>query len=48
MIDRFVEICFNKRVLVGMMALFFCVYGVYAWIQLPVDAYRSSAMCTPR
>jgi cobalt-zinc-cadmium resistance protein CzcA len=39
MIDRFVEICFNKRVLVGMMALFFCVYGVYAWIQLPVDAY---------
>ncbi len=39
MIDGFVALCFQKRLLVGMMALFFCVYGVYAWTQLPVDAY---------
>jgi cobalt-zinc-cadmium resistance protein CzcA len=39
MIDQFVALCFRKRLLVGMMALFFCVYGVYAWTQLPVDAY---------
>jgi heavy metal efflux system protein len=39
MIDHFVALCFRKRLLVGMMALFFCVYGVYAWTQLPVDAY---------
>jgi heavy metal efflux system protein len=39
MIDRFVALCFHKRLLVAMMALFFCVYGVYAWTQLPVDAY---------
>ena len=39
MIDHFVALCFRKRLLVGMMALFFCVYGVYAWTQLPVDAF---------
>ena len=39
MIDRFVALCFQKRLLVGMMAVFFCVYGVYAWTQLPVEAY---------
>jgi len=39
MIDHFVALCFRKRLLVGMMALFFAVYGIYAWTQLPVDAY---------
>jgi heavy metal efflux system protein len=39
MIDRFVDLCFQKRLLAGMIAVFFGVYGVYAWTQLPVDAY---------
>ena len=39
MIDRFVAVCFHKRVLAGLIAAFFCVYGVYAWTQLPVEAY---------
>jgi heavy metal efflux system protein len=39
MIDRFVALCFQKRLLVGMMAVFFCVYGVYAWTQLPIEVY---------
>ena len=39
MIDQFVAFCFHKRVLVVMIAAFFSVYGVYAWTQLPVDAY---------
>jgi heavy metal efflux system protein len=39
MIERFVALCFQKRLLVGMMAVFFCVYGIYAWTQLPVEVY---------
>ena len=39
MIDRFVALCFQKRLLVGMMAVFFCVYGIYAWTLLPVEVY---------
>jgi heavy metal efflux system protein len=39
MIDRIVEFCLQKRVLAAMIAAFFCIYGVYAWTQLPVDAY---------
>jgi cobalt-zinc-cadmium resistance protein CzcA len=39
MIDRFVALCFEKRLLIGMMGVFFCVYGVYAWTQLPVEVY---------
>jgi cobalt-zinc-cadmium resistance protein CzcA len=39
MIDHLVGFCFQKRLLAVMIALFFCVYGVYAWTQLPVDAY---------
>src|SRR5258708_18797365 len=39
MIDQFVAFCFQKRVLAWMIAVFVCVYGVYAWTQLPVEAY---------
>ena len=39
MIDRFVAFCFQKRVLVWLLTAFLAVYGVYAWTQLPVDAY---------
>jgi Cu/Ag efflux pump CusA len=40
MIDHFVALCFRKRLLVAMMALFFAVYGVYAWTQLPMENRR--------
>ena len=39
MIDRFVAFCFQKRFVAWMLGAFFCVYGVYAWTQLPIDAY---------
>jgi heavy metal efflux system protein len=39
MIDHLVGFCFQKRLLALMIALFFSVYGIYAWTQLPVDAY---------
>jgi heavy metal efflux system protein len=39
MIDRFVAFCFRKRFLAMMIAAFACVYGIYAWSQLPIDAY---------
>jgi cobalt-zinc-cadmium resistance protein CzcA len=39
MIDRFVAFCFEKRFVAWMLVVFFGAYGVYAWAQLPVDAY---------
>jgi cobalt-zinc-cadmium resistance protein CzcA len=39
MIDRLVAFCFQKRVLAWMIAVFVCVYGVFAWTQLPVEIY---------
>src|SRR3984893_12313144 len=39
MIDHVIAFCLQKRVLAVMIALFFSVYGIYAWKQLPVDAY---------
>src|SRR5262245_1479761 len=39
MIEPFVGLGFRKRILAIMIAAFFCVYGAYAWIQLPIVAY---------
>lgn len=39
MIDRFVALCFGKRLVAMLVAVFVCIYGVYAWSQLAIDAY---------
>src|SRR5689334_17096521 len=39
MIDQFVALCFRKRLVVRLIAIFACVFGVYAWSQLAIDAY---------
>ena len=39
MIDQFVDFCFQKRLVAVLLAVFFSVYGIYAWSQLPIDAY---------
>ena len=39
MIDQFVDLCFRKRFVVRLLAVFACISGVYAWSQLAIDAY---------
>src|SRR5580700_5350690 len=39
MIDRIVALCFSKRSVAMLVAVFACIYGVYAWSQLAIDAY---------
>src|SRR5580658_5561118 len=41
MIDHFVAFCFRKRFVVMAITAFACVYGIYAWSQLAIDAYPS-------
>src|SRR5271170_3219247 len=41
MIDRFVAFCFRRRLLAILVAVFACVWGIYAWSQLAIDAYPS-------
>jgi heavy metal efflux system protein len=39
MINQFVAICFRKRLVVRLIAIFAAIYGMYAWTQLAIDAY---------
>src|SRR5215470_9778095 len=39
MIDQFVALCFRKRLVVRLLAVFAAVFGIYAWTQLAIDAY---------
>src|SRR5258708_15811059 len=39
MIDQFVALCFTKRLVVRLIAIFACIFGIYAWTQLAIDAY---------
>jgi cobalt-zinc-cadmium resistance protein CzcA len=39
MIDQFVALCFRKRLVIRLIAVFAAVYGIYAWTQLAIDAY---------
>jgi heavy metal efflux system protein len=39
MIDRIVALCLMKRSVAMLVAVFACIYGVYAWSQLAIDAY---------
>src|SRR5215831_9261074 len=39
MIDHFVALCFRKRLVVRLVAIFACIFGIYAWTQLAIDAY---------
>jgi heavy metal efflux system protein len=39
MIDQFVALCFRKRLVVRLMAIFAAIFGIYAWSQLAIDAY---------
>src|SRR5262249_61288148 len=39
MIDQFVALCFRKRLVVRLIAIFAAVFGIYAWTQLAIDAY---------
>src|SRR5262245_38853343 len=39
MIDQFVALCFRKRLVVRLIAIFACVFGIYSWSQLAIDAY---------
>src|SRR5437879_12310690 len=39
MIDQFVALCFRKRLVVRLLAIFASIFGVYAWTQLAIDAY---------
>jgi cobalt-zinc-cadmium resistance protein CzcA len=39
MIDQFVALCFRKRLVVRLIAVFACIFGIYAWSQLAIDAY---------
>jgi cobalt-zinc-cadmium resistance protein CzcA len=39
MIDQFVALCFRKRLVVRLLAIFVAVFGIYAWTQLAIDAY---------
>jgi Cu/Ag efflux pump CusA len=42
MIDQFVALCFRKRPVVRLMAIFAAIFGIYAWSQLAIDAYPLS------
>src|SRR5216684_6452326 len=39
MIDQFVALCFRKRLVVRLVAIFAGIFGIYAWSQLAIDAY---------
>ena len=39
MIDKLVAVCFRKRLVVRLVAIFACIFGIYAWTQLAIDAY---------
>jgi heavy metal efflux system protein len=39
MINQFVAICFRKRLVIRLIAIFAAIYGIYAWTQLAIDAY---------
>src|SRR6266404_3425972 len=39
MIDQFVALCFRKRLVVRLIAIFAGIFGIYAWSQLAIDAY---------
>ncbi len=39
MIDQFVALCFRKRLVVRLIAIFAAILGIYAWTQLAIDAY---------
>jgi heavy metal efflux system protein len=39
MIDLFVALCFRKRLVVRLIAIFAGIFGIYAWSQLAIDAY---------
>src|SRR5882757_6264426 len=39
MIDQFVALCFTKRLVVRLIAIFACIFGIYSWTQLAIDAY---------
>ncbi len=39
MIDQFAAFCFRKRLVVRLIAIFACIFGIYAWSQLAIDAY---------
>src|SRR5215475_6479083 len=39
MINQFVALCFRKRLVVRLLAIFACIFGIYAWSQLAIDAY---------
>src|SRR5215467_2807483 len=39
MIDQFVALCFRKRLVIRLIAIFAAISGVYAWSQLAIDAY---------
>src|SRR5271156_4435193 len=39
MIDWIVALCFKKRFVAMLLAVFACIYGIYAWSQLAIDAY---------
>jgi heavy metal efflux system protein len=39
MIDQFVALCFKKRLVVRLIAIFAGIFGIYAWSQLAIDAY---------
>src|SRR3984957_7668553 len=39
MIDQFVALCLRKRLVVRLIAIFACIFGIYAWTQLAIDAY---------
>jgi cobalt-zinc-cadmium resistance protein CzcA len=39
MIDQFVALCFRKRLVVRLVAIFAAFVGIYAWSQLAIDAY---------
>src|SRR5271168_345471 len=41
MIDRIVAFCLAKRSVAILVAVFACIYGIYAWSQLAIDAYPS-------
>src|ERR1700683_4852010 len=38
MIDQFVALCFRKRLVVRLIAILACIFGIYAWSQLAIDA----------
>ncbi|KQQ36269.1 hypothetical protein ASF61_08815 [Duganella sp. Leaf126] len=46
MIDRLVQLCFNKRGMVALIFLLATLYGAYCWTELPLEAYPDIADTT--